>query len=381
MSDYLYAVIPYNKGTTLYSPDELEEGRSAPIIPELKGIDSEYAEKDSLTLFADFLLINTCGRQSWFADNEDGYSQLRAEIYKIAKALGAHEVWYVAELATDEMYVKGFSFDDWIRSFKDGTQYASELTVDVLKDKYIFTYYHDDFSDIIMERPPLVNQEFDDDVDEDDVDNEITIIISLEDDGRIKIEIEGYDWDDTVTVFAQTLKESKNQVQHVLAYKQEGKVLSCRFVYENYSVRTSFITQYLKALDLASWKHRDQKDKAGKPYFGHIARVSNACKTSPAKVVALLHDVIEDTDVTPEQMEELGFSEYIIKAVLCLTHQEGESYEDFIKRAAKNPIAREVKIADLEDNMDVRRLDEVTKEDFERMDKYLCAWKYLKSYV
>ena len=166
MSDYLYAVIPYNKGTTLYSPDELEEGRSAPIIPELKGIDSEYAEKDSLTLFADFLLINTCGRQSWFADNEDGYSQLRAEIYKIAKALGAHEVWYVAELATDEMYVKGFSFDDWIRSFKDGTQYASELTVDVLKDKYIFTYYHDDFSDIIMERPPLVNQEFDDDVDE-----------------------------------------------------------------------------------------------------------------------------------------------------------------------------------------------------------------------
>ena len=365
MSDYLYAVIPYKKGTTLYSPDELEEGLSEPIIPEMKGVYSEYAEGDGLKLFADFLLINTCCRQSWFTNIEDGYSQLRAEIYQIAKALGASEAWYAPELAVegDGMEESGFSFEDWTRSFKDGTRYASELTIDVLKDKFICSYYHDDFSDIILERPPLVNQEFDDDVDEDDVDNEITMIISLEDDGRIKIEIEGNDWDDTVTMFAQTLKEAKNQVQHVLAYKQDGKVLSYRFVYENYSVLTSFITQYLKALDLSSWKHRDQKDKAGKPYFGHVARVSNACKTSPAKVVALLHDVIEDTDVTPAQMEELGFSEYIIKAVSCLTHQEGESYEDFIKRAAKNPIAREVKIADLEDNMDVRRLCEVTEKD------------------
>ena len=378
MSDYLYAVIPYNKGTTLYSPDELEEGRSEPIIPELNGIYSEYAEKDGITLFADYLMINTCARQSWFTNNEDGYSRLRAEIYIIAKALGAHEVWYVAELATDEMYVKGFSFDDWIRSFKDGTRYASELTVDVLKDKYISTYYHDDFSDIILERLPIVNQELEDN---DKENNEIALILSLEADGRIKIEIDGYDWDDTVTIYTQTLKEANNQVKHVLAYKHDGKLLSYRFVYRNYSVRTSFITQYLKALDLASWKHRDQRDKAGKPYFGHIARVSNACKTSPAKVVALLHDVIEDTDVTLEKMEELGFSEYIIKAVLCLTHEEGESYENFIKRAAKNPIAREVKIADLEDNMDVRRLNEVTIEDFERMDKYLSAWKYLKSYV
>ena len=92
MSDYLYAVIPYNKGTTLYSPDELEEGRSEPIIPELNGIYSEYAEKDGITLFADYLMINTCARQSWFTNNEDGFSRLRAEIYIIAKALGAHEV-------------------------------------------------------------------------------------------------------------------------------------------------------------------------------------------------------------------------------------------------------------------------------------------------
>ena len=151
MSDYLYAVIPYNKGITMYSPDELEEGVLYPNIPELKGIDTEFAEKERLMLFADFLMINTCCRQSEFAGRENGYSWLRAEIYRIAKALGADEVWYVAELATDEMYEKGFSFNEWICSFRDGTRYASELTVDVLKDKYICSYYHDDFSDIILE--------------------------------------------------------------------------------------------------------------------------------------------------------------------------------------------------------------------------------------
>ena len=77
----------------------------------------QYAEGNRLKLFADFLMINTCGRQSWFTNNEDGYSQLRAEIYKIALALGAREVWYVAEMATDEMYDKDFSFDNWIHSF------------------------------------------------------------------------------------------------------------------------------------------------------------------------------------------------------------------------------------------------------------------------
>jgi len=98
-------------------------------------------------------MINTCYRLSAFADNKDGYSWIRAEICQIARALGAHEVWYAGELATDEMRLWTFSFDDWVRSFKEGKRYASELTVEVLKDRYIYTYYHDDFSDIIMERP------------------------------------------------------------------------------------------------------------------------------------------------------------------------------------------------------------------------------------
>ena len=344
MSDYLYAVIPYNKGVNLYSADELEEGRSYPVIPELKGIDSEYAEEDGLKLFADFLMINTCGRQSWFTNNEDGYSQLRAEIYKIALALGAREVWYVAEMATDEMYDKDFSFDNWIHSFKEGTRYASELTLDVLKDRFICTYYHDDFSDIILERPTPLNYT-EEDVEEEEG-QKVTQFISLQNDGTIRIELKNNFWEDISTVSARTLKEASDIVQQKL-FQKKNKGL--QLVFESDGIERTLNQQYIKALDLASLKHREQKDKAGMPYFGHIARVSNACKTGPAKVVALLHDIIEDTDVTSEQLEEAGMSEFVIKAVLCLTRKNGEPYEDFILRAAKNPIAREVKIADLED--------------------------------
>lgn len=383
MSDYLYAVIPYSKGVTLYSPDELEEGRRYPVIPELKGVDSEYAEEDGLILFADFLMINTCGRQSWFANIEDGYSQLRAEIYKIALALGAREVWYVAEMATDEMYDKDFSFEDWILSFKEGTRYASELTLDVLKDRFICTYYHDDFSDIILDRPEKYGQTGDSEEDEDDEGNKhITQVVSLLNDGKIQIELKNSHWEDILTIIAISLREANDKLKGMLAERHIDYPNHVHNTYEDKDgcIQRTLMLQYVKALDLASWKHHEQKDKAGKAYFGHIARVSNACKTPPAKVVALLHDVIEDTDVTPEQLEELDFSEFVIKAVLCLTRLDGETYEDFIKRAANNPIAREVKIADLEDNMDVRRLTEVKEEDIKRADKYMKAWKYLRNY-
>jgi (p)ppGpp synthase/HD superfamily hydrolase len=142
----------------------------------------------------------------------------------------------------------------------------------------------------------------------------------------------------------------------------------------------SMKSEYTKALDIASWAHRDQKDKAGKPYFGHLARVSMACESDVAKIVALLHDVIEDTDLTPDKLEEMGVSEFIVKSVVCLTRKSDESYDDFIKRLAPNPIAREVKIADLEDNMDVRRMKELGETDTQRLNKYIKAWNYLKNY-
>lgn len=152
MTDYLYAIIPYQGGVS-FTPHKGETYVYCPEIPEFKDIESEFVEPEGLNLFADFLMINTCYRQSEFTGNSDGYSWLRVEIYKIAKALGAKEVWYVAELATDEMFMKDFSFNNWIRNFKTGEKSVVELNMDFIKGNVITTYYHDDFSDIILEKP------------------------------------------------------------------------------------------------------------------------------------------------------------------------------------------------------------------------------------
>lgn len=120
-------------------------------------------------------------------------------------------------------------------------------------------------------------------------------------------------------------------------------------------------------------------DKGGVPYFSHPARVANRCQTEEEKIVAYLHDVIEDTYVTSDLLKEMGFSPTIIEAVLSVTKKEDESYDDFVARAKKNPIGRMVKIHDLEDNMDIRRLDELSDESVGRLRKYLTAYHYLQS--
>ncbi len=134
---------------------------------------------------------------------------------------------------------------------------------------------------------------------------------------------------------------------------------------------------YKHAERIAVEAHKGQKDKSGEDYVLHPIRVAEKCKSINAKVVALLHDTIEDTDVTAEYLRSEGFPEEIISAVLSVTKQEGESYEDFVHRASENPIGKEVKIADLEDNMDILRLKEITDEDVARLRKYLRAWQYL----
>ena len=153
MSQYIYAVIPYESGLK-FAPDAEYKCEYCPSIPELKSLNSEFAEPDGLDLFADFVLVNTCCRVSAFANKKNGYSYLRAEIYKIAKALGANEVWYAEELATDEMYTPEFSFKKWIVSFEnENKKYIVELSTEVLKADYTYSYYHDNFSDIILENP------------------------------------------------------------------------------------------------------------------------------------------------------------------------------------------------------------------------------------
>ncbi len=132
-----------------------------------------------------------------------------------------------------------------------------------------------------------------------------------------------------------------------------------------------------RAIEIAVQAHRGQKDRYGAPYILHPLRVMARVQTPTEKIVAILHDVVEDTNWTFEQLKAEGFPEGVLTALQCVTKREGEPYEAFVNRSASNPVARRVKIADLEDNMDVRRLPGVTEEGWQRLKKYLAAWKKL----
>ena len=132
-----------------------------------------------------------------------------------------------------------------------------------------------------------------------------------------------------------------------------------------------------KAIAIAVEAHRGQRDRYGLPYILHPIRVMCRMDNTPGKIVGVLHDVVEDTDWTFKDLEEEGFPSAITQALDSVTKREGEAYEDFVKRSASNPLGRKVKLADLEDNMDVRRLLLVRDKDIERLKKYLNAWKFL----
>lgn len=133
-----------------------------------------------------------------------------------------------------------------------------------------------------------------------------------------------------------------------------------------------------KALVIATKAHEGQTDKSGVPYIlPPPLRVSNRCRTDEEKVVALLYDVIEDTNVTASYLLAEGFPPTIVEAVLSVTRNENESYDDFIFRSKLNPIGHQVKIHDLEDNMDITRLQSLSEKDLERLNKYLRAYRVL----
>ena len=131
------------------------------------------------------------------------------------------------------------------------------------------------------------------------------------------------------------------------------------------------------AVSIAARAHRGQKDKAGAPYLLHPLRMMMRMETESAMMAAVLHDVVEDTEWTLERLREAGFSDEVLEAVDCLTHREGESYEQFVERVRTNAIARQIKIADLEDNMNVRRINQLGPRDLERLEKYHRAWRVL----
>ena len=133
-----------------------------------------------------------------------------------------------------------------------------------------------------------------------------------------------------------------------------------------------------RAIEIATEAHKGQLDKSGKEYIGHPLRVMEMGKTEDEKIVGVLHDVIEDTDWTFEKLEAEGFSPEVIAALRCVTKiTENENYDDFIDRVKKNPLAVAVKINDLSDNMDIRRLPYLSDKDVKRLKKYLKAYKRL----
>lgn len=133
-----------------------------------------------------------------------------------------------------------------------------------------------------------------------------------------------------------------------------------------------------KAIVIATNVHKGQVDKGRMPYIDHPLRVMAMGSTTEEKIVGVLHDVVEDSDWTFEQLIAEGFSEEIIEALRCVTKlSEYEPYDAFIERVKRNSLAVKVKINDLTDNMDIRRLPSITEDDIIRLRKYLQAYRQL----
>lgn len=139
----------------------------------------------------------------------------------------------------------------------------------------------------------------------------------------------------------------------------------------------SYNEQFQIALELAVKKHKNQTDKAGNPYILHPLHVMENVKSKEGKIVAILHDIIEDTDVTEDYLLKTGLSKHIVDAVVALTRSGDKDYQEYIKDLSTNSLAKEVKIADLEHNMDLKRLPTLNEKDLERNRKYQIAYHYL----
>lgn len=137
--------------------------------------------------------------------------------------------------------------------------------------------------------------------------------------------------------------------------------------------------QLLHAMHLAINAHGKQLDRNGQPYIGHCFRVMSAGQTLEEKIVGALHDILEDTDLSIIDLSAEGFSEHVIDAVHTLTKLENEDYDHYIGRVERNDLAIRVKLNDLTDNMDLRRLKFLTDDDVARMRKYLAAYNQLTS--
>lgn len=132
-----------------------------------------------------------------------------------------------------------------------------------------------------------------------------------------------------------------------------------------------------KALKLCFEAHKDQKDKSGMPHVFHPFHLAEQMETEDATVVALLHDVVEDTAYTLEDLAQTGFGETVIQALTLLTHEASVDYMDYVRAIKDNPVAKAVKLADLRHNSDITRLDTVDEKALARLEKYRKAMELL----
>jgi len=129
-----------------------------------------------------------------------------------------------------------------------------------------------------------------------------------------------------------------------------------------------------RAIKLCYKAHHGQDDKSGLPYVHHPLHLAEQMDDEDSTVVALLHDVVEDTDYTLKDIKGMGFGDAVVEALALLTHDPSVPYFDYIKSIAENPIAKKVKLADLKHNSDISRLNhEPTRKDHERLEKYMIA--------
>jgi (p)ppGpp synthase/HD superfamily hydrolase len=132
------------------------------------------------------------------------------------------------------------------------------------------------------------------------------------------------------------------------------------------------------AIQLAIRAHKGQKDKAGAPYIFHPLRVMLRMESETEKIIVFLHDVIEDSKFTIQDLRDAGYSEEILEVIDYLTRRDGEEYDLFIERIKGNPLARKVKTADLEDNVDMGRIRDPNEKDVNRVKKYQEALAELR---
>lgn len=137
------------------------------------------------------------------------------------------------------------------------------------------------------------------------------------------------------------------------------------------------------AISLAADKHKRQVDKAGLPYILHPLRIMMRLRTDDQELmqIAALHDVVEDSDITLEQLEIMGFSGVVLDALKLLTHESSVPYQEYVEKMKGNWYALRVKLEDLRDNSDITRLKGVSDKDVERMRKYHHAYLQVKGYL